>query len=337
MLVSIVLLVFWDHHWCPDFRSFLRLEQLDGRDRHGPRLSWFLISLLHLLYRKSCNRKSASNWRRIFDFSHIFSKISLLQKLVKAVLAHLSLRFFDFVVKAVWARTKSSAWSLAAWLWWLPTPAEPGPAKRLALASFWRKYQHIGSRTPIGDITTTMLYIGGQAIWVKPFFFWCHRRWLEYVIQYVGVMSQKRNRWPQFLWLATCWSPACCAWLAPWASSSKPLVTKLMALVSTVDEDMNISRWKTSLLSATLLLRRRKALQSSFLHVAWRVPFERCAGWWDPERTGEALSKNFPVAVHCYCTQAVVFWGGLFGMITVPVFTAVTQCPAWSGSLPQGA
>ncbi|CAJ1345643.1 unnamed protein product [Effrenium voratum] len=31
--------------------------------------------------------------------------------------------------------------------------------------------------------------------------------------------------------------------------------------------------------------------------------------------------------------QAVVFWGGLFGMITVPVFTAYTQCPAWSGMM----
>eukprot|EP00438_Fugacium_kawagutii_P024311 Skav232888 [mRNA] locus=scaffold5953:23405:37191:- [translate_table: standard] len=31
--------------------------------------------------------------------------------------------------------------------------------------------------------------------------------------------------------------------------------------------------------------------------------------------------------------QAVVFWGGLFGMITVPVFTALTQCPAWSGMM----
>jgi len=31
--------------------------------------------------------------------------------------------------------------------------------------------------------------------------------------------------------------------------------------------------------------------------------------------------------------QALVFWGGLFGMITVPVFTAVTQCPPWSGMM----
>ena len=29
----------------------------------------------------------------------------------------------------------------------------------------------------------------------------------------------------------------------------------------------------------------------------------------------------------------VRFWGGLFGMITVPVFTAYTQCPAWSGMM----
>ncbi|CAE7246322.1 NHD1 [Symbiodinium pilosum] len=31
--------------------------------------------------------------------------------------------------------------------------------------------------------------------------------------------------------------------------------------------------------------------------------------------------------------QAVVFWGGLIGMITVPAFTAFTQCPPWSGMM----
>jgi len=31
--------------------------------------------------------------------------------------------------------------------------------------------------------------------------------------------------------------------------------------------------------------------------------------------------------------QAIVFWGGLGGMVTVPVFTALTQCPAWSGMM----
>jgi len=31
--------------------------------------------------------------------------------------------------------------------------------------------------------------------------------------------------------------------------------------------------------------------------------------------------------------QALVFWGGLFGMVTVPVFTALTQCPPWSGMM----
>lgn len=30
---------------------------------------------------------------------------------------------------------------------------------------------------------------------------------------------------------------------------------------------------------------------------------------------------------------AQVFWGGLLGMISVPVFTALTQCPAWSGMM----
>jgi len=31
--------------------------------------------------------------------------------------------------------------------------------------------------------------------------------------------------------------------------------------------------------------------------------------------------------------QALVFWGGLGGMVTVPVFTAFTQCPPWSGMM----
>lgn len=48
-------------------------------------------------------------------------------------------------------------------------------------------------------------------------------------------------------------------------------------------------------------------------------PFER-----DPASTEDAEVPN---------GQAVVFWGGLFGMITVPVFTALTQCPAWSGMM----
>eukprot|EP00442_Polarella_glacialis_P045779 CAMPEP_0115159520 /NCGR_PEP_ID=MMETSP0227-20121206/70251_1 /TAXON_ID=89957 /ORGANISM="Polarella glacialis, Strain CCMP 1383" /LENGTH=628 /DNA_ID=CAMNT_0002571227 /DNA_START=54 /DNA_END=1941 /DNA_ORIENTATION=- len=31
--------------------------------------------------------------------------------------------------------------------------------------------------------------------------------------------------------------------------------------------------------------------------------------------------------------QQLVFWGGLSGMVLVPVFTNVTQCPAWSGMM----
>merc|ERR1719235_59603 len=31
--------------------------------------------------------------------------------------------------------------------------------------------------------------------------------------------------------------------------------------------------------------------------------------------------------------QALVFWGGLIGMVSVPVFTAFTQCPPWSGMM----
>merc|ERR550532_2468150 len=31
--------------------------------------------------------------------------------------------------------------------------------------------------------------------------------------------------------------------------------------------------------------------------------------------------------------QALVFWGGLVGMLTVPIFSAYTQCPPWSGMM----
>jgi Na+/H+ antiporter NhaD/arsenite permease-like protein len=31
--------------------------------------------------------------------------------------------------------------------------------------------------------------------------------------------------------------------------------------------------------------------------------------------------------------QQLVFWSGLVGMVSVPVFTALTQCPAWSGMM----
>lgn len=31
--------------------------------------------------------------------------------------------------------------------------------------------------------------------------------------------------------------------------------------------------------------------------------------------------------------QTLVFWGGLIGMVTVPVFSALTDCPAWSGMM----
>merc|ERR1719265_309209 len=31
--------------------------------------------------------------------------------------------------------------------------------------------------------------------------------------------------------------------------------------------------------------------------------------------------------------QALVFWGGLIGMVSVPLFTAFTSCPPWSGMM----
>ena len=42
--------------------------------------------------------------------------------------------------------------------------------------------------------------------------------------------------------------------------------------------------------------------------------------WWFQAEGGE---KKAPVG------QSFVFWGGLAGMIFVPVFSGLTQCPAW--------
>lgn len=43
--------------------------------------------------------------------------------------------------------------------------------------------------------------------------------------------------------------------------------------------------------------------------------------------TAESKTEEVPEG------QALVFWGGLFGMISVPIFTALTHCPAWSGMM----
>lgn len=43
--------------------------------------------------------------------------------------------------------------------------------------------------------------------------------------------------------------------------------------------------------------------------------------------TAESTTEEVPEG------QALVFWGGLFGMVSVPIFTALTHCPAWSGMM----
>ncbi|CAE7946033.1 NHD1, partial [Symbiodinium sp. KB8] len=99
-----------------------------------------------------------------------------------------------------------------------------------------------GAWTPIGDITTTMLYIGGQVTTVPL--------------------------------LANLFIPS------------------VLCLIGTVGFELTRMDDK---------------------------PFERT-----PSSPGDDEIPN---------GQAVVFWGGLIGMITVPAFTAITQCPAWSGMM----
>jgi len=100
-----------------------------------------------------------------------------------------------------------------------------------------------GAWTPIGDITTTMMYIGGQVTTV-------------------------------------------------------PLITNLvfpsiLCLIGT--------------------------LGFEFLKMDGEKEFERPSA-----ASGDDVSPN---------GQNLVFWGGLCGMVSVPVFTAFTQCPAWSGMM----
>jgi len=101
-----------------------------------------------------------------------------------------------------------------------------------------------GAWTPIGDITTTMLYIGGQVT----------------TVPLLGNLV-----FPSILCLVGC-------------------------------------------------------LGYEYLRMDGETPFERPPSTDDEdERPPEG--------------QALVFWGGLAGMITVPVFTAFTQCPPWSGMM----
>ncbi|CAK9024058.1 unnamed protein product [Durusdinium trenchii] len=99
-----------------------------------------------------------------------------------------------------------------------------------------------GAWTPMGDITTTMLYIGGQVT----------------TVPLLGNL----------------------------------LFPSIMCLVGTLG-------WE--------LIQMKDG------------PFER------PAASG--AKEEAPVG------QAFVFWGGLAGMIFVPVFSALTQCPAWSGMM----
>lgn len=101
-----------------------------------------------------------------------------------------------------------------------------------------------GAWTPIGDITTTMLYIGGQ-------------------VTTVPLLTNL-------------------------------LVPSVLCLIGTLGVE--------------------------YFRMDGDAEFERPAE--DPEADNETPNG-----------QALVFWGGLGGMISVPVFTALTQCPAWSGMM----
>jgi len=102
-----------------------------------------------------------------------------------------------------------------------------------------------GAWTPIGDITTTMLYIGGQVTTVPL--------------------------------LANLFVPS------------------VLCLIGTVLYE--------------------------YIQMDGDEPFERPAL---PQSEEDEAPPN---------GQALVFWGGLGGMVTVPVFTALTQCPPWSGMM----
>eukprot|EP00439_Symbiodinium_sp_Y106_P019362 s397_g2.t1 len=101
-----------------------------------------------------------------------------------------------------------------------------------------------GAWTPIGDITTTMLYIGGQVTTV-------------------------------------------------------PLLTNLFV-------------------PSSLCLLGAMGYELLFV-IEGRKPFER--------RKEKSISTEAPAG------QQLVFWGGLLGMVGVPVFTAFTKCPAWTGMM----
>lgn len=101
-----------------------------------------------------------------------------------------------------------------------------------------------GAWTPIGDITTTMLYIGGQVTTV-------------------------------------------------------PLLTNLFV-------------------PSSLCLLGAMGYELLFV-IEGRKPFQR--------RKEKSISTEAPAG------QQLVFWGGLLGMVGVPVFTAFTKCPAWTGMM----
>jgi len=109
-----------------------------------------------------------------------------------------------------------------------------------------------GAWTPIGDITTTMLYIGEQVTLV-------------------------------------------------------PLVTNLL-----IPSILNLIG----------------AVGFEYCRMDGETTFERPHTDRDPDLSDDELSDE-----EAPDGQAFVFWSGITGMVMVPVFTAVTQCPAWSGMM----
>ena len=69
----------------------------------------------------------------------------------------------------------------------------------------------------------------------------------------------------------------------------------------------------------------------------WRLQKVLWTCWWiggclvpHDSYDSNHFQKRISTASHL---RAEVFWGGLFGMISVPIFTALTHCPAWSGMM----
>ena len=70
----------------------------------------------------------------------------------------------------------------------------------------------------------------------------------------------------------------------------------------------------------------------SFLCLVGAMSYELAFGI-DGQKAFERPKAEAEAEAEAPKGQSLVFWGGLLGMIGVPVFTAFTKCPAWSGMM----